>query len=312
MICELSYVGFSRDALLIGEIALRSVLLEAACTPSPGLVDRLSPGAHNDMDFLVMMQGAAAIGGGFVAMAELGSRHEGDPSDLFNSMRRVGREAEKAMYRATGGVNTHKGAIFSLGLVSAAAGWLVRLRRSLTAENVTAAAAEMVSGITERELARLTSAGETCGLSHGQRIYLSYGIRGARGEAEDGFPTVLRFGLPSFRDALRHGLSLNDAMVECLLAIMAELDDTCVVHRSSVDTLRSVVQVGAREALSLGGMKTAEGRKGIEKLSRTLVSMGLSPGGAGDLLAVTLCLHFLETETGLAPKEAMHVAASTV
>lgn len=295
----LSIVRFSGDALTIGEIGLRSVLLEASCTPSPGLVNRSDTGAHKDMDFLTMMHGAAAIGHAFTAMADLGLRHEGNLCELFSSLRNIGLEADRAMYRATGGVNTHRGAVFSLGLATAAAGGLVRLKRALTPENVAGRAAKMVSGIVERELSCLAPAHGQPRLSHGQRVYLETGLRGARGEAEDGFPTVLYFGLPTFRAALSDGLSFNDSMVECLLAIMAELDDTCIVHRSSVGTLRSVVQSGARMALSLGGMKTARGRESIEALGNALSSMGLSPGGAGDLLALTLCLHFLEAEKSL-------------
>jgi triphosphoribosyl-dephospho-CoA synthetase len=279
---------------MIGDVLLLALILEASCAPAPGLVDKDSPGAHEDMDYEKLVRSAGAIGPGLTAMAEAGMRHAGPPWGLLEKVRSIGLEAETWMYQATGGINTHKGAIFGLGLIAASAGYVLAGGRRLDRFEITEGVKAIACGIVERDLLVLNRSKVGLGhLSHGERIYVTHGLTGARGEAERGFPTVLGFGLPALEKALKCGLSLNDAMVHSLVSIMAHLDDTCVVHRSSLETLEQVVKPRARMALGKGGMLTGDGRKSILRMDKEFVSLRISPGGSGDLLAVTLALHFL-------------------
>jgi triphosphoribosyl-dephospho-CoA synthetase len=167
-------------------------------------------------------------------------------------------------------------------------------RQRLDRFKVTEGVKAITRGIVERDLLGLSRSKAGPGhLSHGERIYMTHGLTGARGEAELGFPTVVGHGLPALEKALKCGLSLNDAMVHSLISIMAYLDDTCVVHRSSLETLEQEVKPRARMALAKGGMFTGDGRKSILLMDKEFVSLGISPGGSGDLLGVTLALHFL-------------------
>lgn len=279
---------------MIGDVLLLALILEASCAPAPGLVDMDSPGAHEDMDCEKLVRSAAAIGPSLASVAETGMRHAGPLCNLLEKVRSIGLEAEARMYQATGGINTHKGAIFSLGLVAASAGYVLARQQRLDRFRVTEGVKAITCGIVERDLLGLSRLkADSSHLSHGERIYMTHGLTGARGEAELGFPTVLGHGLPALEKALKCGLSLNDAMVHSLVWIMAYLDDTCVVHRSSFETLEQVVKPRARKALSKGGMLTGDGRKSILLMDKEFVSLGISPGGSGDLLAVTLALHFL-------------------
>jgi holo-ACP synthase/triphosphoribosyl-dephospho-CoA synthase len=253
-----------------------------------------SPGAHDDMDYAKLVRSARAIEPSFMAMAEAGMRHVGPPCELLEKVRSIGLEAEARMYQATGGINTHKGAIFSLGLMAASAGYVLARCQGLDRFEVTEGVKAITRGIVKRDLLGLSGAKAGSNrLSHGECIYMTHGLTGARGEAELGFPTVLDHGLPALEKALKCGLSLNDAMVHSLVSIMAYLDDTCVVHRSSLETLEQVVKPWARMALAKGGMLTGDGRKSILLMDKEFVSLGISPGGSGDLLAVTLALYFL-------------------
>ncbi len=286
----------SPQACWIGEIALRAVLLELACTPKPGLVDRAHQGAHHDMDFQIMIRGASAIAGGFTSLAELGLRHRGPLAEALPRARAIGQAMEARMLRATGGVNTHRGAIFALGLTAVGAGRILAQGEGLKPMEICLTVAELAGGLVQRELYPLKDDGDRPDLSHGERVFVASGLTGARGEAAAGFPSVLEGGLPALRAALAGGLDLNGAGVHALLAVMAVLDDTCIVHRGSPEILSALIKPAARAALAVGGPQTEEGRARIADLDRELMRRGLSPGGAGDMLALTYALHFLEIE----------------
>lgn len=110
----------------IAAFAVESMLYEVAATPKPGLVDRANNGAHNDMDFFTFMSSAAALHDTFDLMIKLGVQKQSSPiQELLPMLRKEGRLAEKKMFEATGGVNTHKGMIFSLGILCGCCGWIL-------------------------------------------------------------------------------------------------------------------------------------------------------------------------------------------
>jgi len=294
-------------ASAIGRLALTATLYEAAAAPKPGLVDPHSRGAHQDMEYLTFLASAAALGPWFSEFAALGSLHKGEPRDLLPALREAGKTAERDMFAATGGVNTHKGLIFSMGLLCAAAGRLQAAGRSPDPAACVSGAAAIVRGISERDFASLGPRPAAPGASAptaaatsaqaptvGERLYLAYGVRGIRGEAEDGFPAVIDHALPRLRAGLAAGLSWNDAMIDALLVLFTIVDDTNVLGRAGREGL-DFLRAGAGSALRLGGMTTPEGRAAIAAMDSLLIERNISPGGCADLLALTVFLELFAT-----------------
>lgn len=276
----------------IGALAIEAMLYEVTCTPSPGLVDRVNSGAHRDMDFYSFMASSAALSSSMSRCAQAGIIHESDIEGLLPILRIIGLEGEQAMLAATKGVNTQKGLIFLLGIMAGTAGWLHARSLPVTAEAVLEHASVMVSGIVERELAGAVHKSPEQ-LTAGERLYISYGITGIRGELADGLPAVRCKSLPALREALSKGLSVNDALIYTLLVLMTCVDDTTVMHRHHPDKMRVWVREQAQIVIQAGAMETTDGRKKCEALDKEFILENVSPGGVADLLAVTWFLHCL-------------------
>ena len=277
----------------IGALAVEAMLYEVSATPKPGLVDRRNNGAHGDMDFFTFMSSAAALRKHFDGFAAIGQDNGGEPIEaLLPHLQGAGLLAEKDMFRMTGGVNTHKGMIFSLGILTGTAGWALSRGEPLTAEHLCDLAAAMCKGLCARVYAK---AGERVGRTKGEAMYFKYGVTGARGEAEGGFPTVRKIALPAYRELRAEGLGINGVLVETLLHIMAKSVDTNILGRHDMETM-GYVQDSAAAALKKGGVRTVEGREAIDAMDGEFIRRWISPGGCADLLAIT---HFLyEIESG--------------
>ena len=257
------------EAAYIASLAYQALVQEVRTTPKPGLVDMAGNGSHRDMDLALFLKSANALRSYFYTAAQ---------GPDFDTLRLAGIEAEKAMLAATAGVNTHKGAIFTMGLLCAAAG---------QAKDILVECAAMTKGLVEKDLGGITPESAT---TVGARLYAQYRITGIRGQAEKGFPAVRDVGLPVLRQGLSQGLSLNDAGCCALLHILCNLDDTNLVARSDLATARKVTgQVAA--LLADNPFPT---RETLEKLDRQFVAQNLSPGGSADLLAATYFLHFMK------------------
>ena len=185
------------------------------------------------------------------------------------------------MMSATDGGNAHRGAIWALGLLVAAAAQ----RRS--DRNATGIAAEAAA------LARLPDRYAPRPLSNSERARLRYGAAGARGESQAAFPHAIHIGLPTLRAARARGVPEDRARLDALMAIMASLDDTCLLHRGGFAALETA-KAGARAVLAAGGTATPAGSDRLHHLHAELMGRWASPGGSADLLAVTLFLDRLE------------------
>lgn len=272
-------------AEFVGVKAYLALQQEVSTTPKPGLVDRNNRGAHRDMGMRHFFTSANALRLFFAKFAESGYLNRDLPAtEAFAQLRPIGVEAENAMLSATGGVNTHKGAIFSLGLLCAAAGRLSP--ENWTAEALLAQCAAMTQGIVAADFAHVTL--ETAKTA-GERIYAQYGLSGVRGQAEAGFPAVKDVGLPMLHQCLQAGLSLNDAGAVTLLHLLAATDDTNLIHRSDRKT-QLAVQAQVAQLLAATPFPCAAE---IEKLDKEFIEKNLSPGGSADLLAMTLLLFLL-------------------
>lgn len=258
---------------------------EVSATPKPGLVDGNNRGSHKDMDIRHFFASANALRPYFAKCAEQGFlTRDNAPKETFCSIRPLGKDAEEDMLRATHGVNTHKGAIFSMGILCAAAG---RLSPDLwQAERLLAECAAMTAGVAENDFAGITPENAK---TVGERLFVQYGITGVRGQAENGFPAVRDVGLPVLKEGLSNGLSLNDASCAALLHILAATDDTNLIHRSDRETQLAVRQ----QVAAILEKEPFPEKSVIEALDQEFIQKNLSPGGSADLLALTLCLQFL-------------------
>ena len=275
----------------IGACAVEAMLYEVSATPKPGLVDRANNGAHHDMDFFTFMSSAAALRGSFDAFARIGVQHQAGPlHEMLPALQQAGRTAEQQMFALTQGVNTHKGMIFSLGMLAGAAGRLAAQGETLTAEKLCRSVAALCTGITAAAYAGIREQGQ---LTKGEAMYLKYGVTGVRGEVENGFPTVRRAGLPVCRELREKGLAINDVLVGTLIALIAENQDTNILGRHDLETLQAVQQE-AKDVLALGSVGTEAGRRAICRMDEEFIERYISPGGSADLVAVTHFLYEME------------------
>lgn len=273
----------------IGRLAVRALYHEAVLYPKPGLVSAVDCGAHRDMTLATFYRSLFALRSYFPAIAALGAAL---PS--LRILQRRGLEAEAAMLRATGGVNTHRGAIFNLGLLCAAAGAVAATDERCTAAAVCAQVRRTWGRAIRRDLA--AHRGET----HGMRVMRSHGVGGARAEAAGGFRSVHRHGLPAFRAIAAWTFDRERASVQALFALIAHVDDSNLLWRGEREGL-AFAQHGARQFLARGGVLANDWRATAVSLHHEFVRRGLSPGGSADLLAVTLFLDELETASRGAP-----------
>ncbi|MCC0809396.1 triphosphoribosyl-dephospho-CoA synthase MdcB [Methylobacterium sp. W2] len=272
----------SRVPLSPGDIAARAVdslRLEVETYPKPGLVSHVDRGSHADMDAGTFRASAMALLPSFADLARAGATGAG-----MSALRRIGIKAEAAMREATGGVNTHRGAIFGLGLLSAAAGALgaCRLRPGALGRHVSERYGEAIL------------AGPVLLHAPGAAARRRYGIGGAPAEAAAGFPTLYWVGLPALRRArhLRPG-DEEAARVETCFALIAQLEDTNLLHRGG-EAGYAFARASAAGFLSGGGVARDDWRARAVAIHRAFVARHLSPGGSADLLAMTLFVDGLE------------------
>jgi triphosphoribosyl-dephospho-CoA synthase len=272
-----------RAALLLpapalGALATRALVLEVELTPKPGLVDLANTGAHRDMDLGTFRASIAALEPWFPRFVTAGAATRHLPAArAMARLRPLGLACEGAMLQATGGVNTHKGGIFSLGLALAALG----RTGSLDRERICAGVASLCRDLVDQDLGA-PGADDTAGA----HLYRAYGIRGARGEAASGFRTVREIGLPAFEGALRAGLGEEGALFEALLHLLAFNEDTNLVHRGGPGGLAHV-QTRARALIRAGGAAAPGFLEAMTAFDGELIQANLSPGGSADLLALT-------------------------
>lgn len=268
---------FAADAL--GGAAYEALLEEAQLTPKPGLIDQANNGAHKDMDMESFRRSAEALAPYFKEAVHIGLAHAAS-GPAMDALRPAGIAAETAMLAATGGANTHKGLIYALGLLLCAMGQAL----SGGGENYISHARQLANTGLPAELHRAKVAPS----SHGERIYASRGVLGARGEAAAGFPHAVQ-ALEALR-RYRAGASETQARLLALLTSMAQLTDTNLLHRGGEAGLH-LVQHEARRilALPLGQLEAA-----MQALDQLCIQRNLSPGGSADMLALALFLDKVE------------------
>jgi triphosphoribosyl-dephospho-CoA synthase len=279
-----------RIAAQLGALAVEALLDEARLSPKPGLVDSRGNGAHSDLTLPLMCRSAHALGPSYTRMAQAGRRAGAPTLALRETLGRLGREAEATMLATTGGVNTHRGAIWALGLLAAAAATQLD---DVGVDRVAPTAAHLAA--TAAAIARHADRHAPASTGHkGEQACRDFNVAGARGQAQAGFPHVIECGLPELQLSRARGDSETAARLNALLAIMSRLDDTCVLARGGPQALRQV-QAAAAKVLASGGAATLAGRHAMRALDTLAIDNQVSPGGAADLLAATLFLDRVST-----------------
>lgn len=265
----------------LARTATQCLIDEARLSPKPGLVDSRGNGAHHDLTLALMERSAHSLTPTFQALAQQSWQRPADIA-LRQTIGRLGREGEQQMMAATGGVNTHRGAIWALGLLVSA-----------VAMHGGAGNAKQVAA-TAAELAKLPDAAAPKVFSKGLRATHRYQVPGAREEAQQAFPHVMQRALPQLRLSRLNGSSETQARLDALMAIMTSLTDTCVLSRAGLEGL-DAMQDGARAVLRAGGSAHPAGQAALAALDEQMLALNASPGGAADLLAATLFLDRIES-----------------
>jgi triphosphoribosyl-dephospho-CoA synthase len=256
----------------VGRAATLALHDELALSPKPGLVTLVDTGSHHDMDAHTFMRSLFALRGYFVRIAGLGAVNA-----PFEALERCGIAAEACMLKATGGINTHRGAIFTLGLLCAAAGAAAGAGRGL-------APAALRHTLLQRWGDALAVRATRQSTLPGGIAARRHGLRSAPAEAALGFPVLFDTALPAMQAATARGLVRQHVLLDTLFHVMAVLDDSNLAHRGGMEGLRHA-QRAASGFVAAGGAARPGGVAAAFDIGRDFVGRRLSPGGAADTLA---------------------------
>jgi triphosphoribosyl-dephospho-CoA synthase len=266
---------------LIARAAINALSQELCAYPKPGLVSLFDSGSHQDMDALTFMTSVSSLRTYFQEIALAGMRNA-----CFDELRCFGLAAESRMLRATKNINTHRGAIFTLGLLAAAAGSLISRSQSLEGHILS----HVVSERWGNDIL-LSTPCKPC--SHGTFVASQYGVAGAREEAAAGFPHVFNLGLPVLQNSLLKGVDFHSAIIQSFFSIMTVMPDNNLLFRGGEKGLL-YAQVAAQSFLDEGGVYRENWQECARHIHHEFIDRRLSPGGSADLLSATLFIHRLQ------------------
>ncbi|KQP49607.1 triphosphoribosyl-dephospho-CoA synthase [Pseudorhodoferax sp. Leaf274] len=261
----------------IGRAATLALYDELALSPKPGLVTLEDAGSHADMDASTFVRSLFALRSYFPRIAALG---EGGAD--FAALERCGMAAEARMLAATGGINTHRGAVFQLGLLCAAAGALAQAGQPLQPQAVRGM-------LRARWGAALAARAQRAPMLPGGLVARRLGLRGASHEAALGFPALFETAVPALASARARGLAPRLARLDTLFHVIAVLDDSNLALRGGLQGLRDA-QAAARGFLAAGGAAQPGALQAAAAIGRDFVARRLSPGGAADTVAAACWL----------------------
>lgn len=266
--------------------ALRSLYQELVLYPKPGLVSLVDTGSHDDMDATTFMRSLFSLRHYFADISEAGME-----GASFAQLKQLAIAAEQRMLRATGGINTHRGAIFCLGMLCAAIGYCHARGLPLSATGIRRALMMRWGD----KLAAHTQVDDAN--SNGLRVAAAHAVGGARQEAAAGFPSVFETALPQLRATLASGSDWECAKVDAFFALMVNVSDTNVYHRGGAQGA-ALVRERSQAFLSSGGTAHPDWMATAVGVHRDFVDHRLSPGGAADLLAAACFVHAVCNDAG--------------
>ncbi|MFT8728402.1 MAG: triphosphoribosyl-dephospho-CoA synthase CitG [Liquorilactobacillus ghanensis] len=280
-----------RDKII--DLAQKSLLYEVTVNPKPGLVDPHNHDSHPDMDIFTFIDSSLSLRPYFCSCFDAGWNFaKKDLQELFKEIRPLGVAAEKKMFTATNGVNTHKGAIFSLGIVVTATAYVYHQNNNDDVDNILKIIRDMCHDLVENDFKNLRQL-PVENLTAGQKQYLDFGLTGIRGEVQQGFPTIVKWGLP-YLNKVSLNQDLNQRLLNVLLQLALHTVDSNLIKRAnySKETINKAHQL-INEYFEFGAEKTASGRSTFNQILAYFKQKNLSLGGTADLLIVTIFLGLL-------------------
>ena len=274
----------------IATLATKALLYEVSISPKAGLVSRLSNGSHKDMNFYTFIDSSLALHNYFLNCFDYGQEKLFSCPDFFKDLREVGKVAEKEMYEATKGINTHKGTIFSMGILLAVLGVHLKENKKIDLKVLSEKIKEMCKPLlNELEATKNIS-------TYGEKAYKEYHFTGARGLAISGYEIVLLDGINKLKDFCKT-LDFETACILLLFYYMSVLDDTNIVNRASITTLKEV-QILSKELFEQHRKTLVKEniKNSMSKLNDIFIEKNISAGGSADLLILTIFIHLLTDE----------------
>lgn len=274
----------------IATLATKALLYEVSISPKAGLVSRLSNGSHKDMNFYTFIDSSLALHNYFLNCFDYGQEKLFSCPDFFKDLREVGKVAEKEMYEATKGINTHKGTIFSMGILLVVLGVHLKENKKIDLKILSEKIKEMCKPL----LNELEDADNIS--TYGEKAYKEYHLTGARGLAISGYEIVLLDGINKLKDFCKT-LDFETACILLLFYYMSVLDDTNIVNRASITTLKEV-QILSKELFE-ENKKTLEKeniKNSMSKLNDIFIEKNISAGGSADLLILTIFIYSIACE----------------
>ncbi|MEG0068413.1 citrate lyase holo-[acyl-carrier protein] synthase [Cetobacterium sp.] len=265
--------------------ALKSIVLEVSSSPSFGLVSPLTKGAHKDMDFFTFLDSSFALTPYLKSVSKAG--YSPLPIDLiFKKIRYMGKVSEQEMFLATNNVNTHKGMIFLIGITLAMAS--KAKFENLSFRDISNLISEMCKDI----LKDFDNIRSKSNLTHGEKLFLNHGIVGVRGIVKKGLDIIFDEAIDVFENSLLKENDINASMVRTLIFLMSSLEDTTILHRHDIHVLNNV----KLEAMELHSMfeHSPLDISLLKEIENKYSKERISPGGAADLLAVTIFLQSIK------------------
>lgn len=285
----------NKTAEQVAQMATNALLYEVNLYPKPGLVDPIDNGAHHDMDVNTFIRSATALTPSFYqfTLSGLTFSKTAPLTELFEAVRRIGQQAEKDMFAATLGINTHKGAIFSFALFCAGIGYTLNTEKTILpqwTEQLTTKTFQTIQAMTIHLDQDFQNLDTKPNLTYGEKLYLDYGIKGIRGEAASGYPALQTVGLPFMRQTQE--VALQQRLLDLFLTLLVNTTDSNIIHRSNLATL-TAVQKDAAALIAKGGAQKL-GRQPFDAMNQAFVKLNISPGGTADLIAASVFFGFLE------------------
>lgn len=272
------------------ELSIKSILYEVSLSPKPGLVDFNNSGAHSDMNFFTFLNSVSAISTSWTNFALLGLNFKTEFTKALAQIRQIGLDAEQKMFNSTSNINTHKGLIFLMGLSVFSSAYTLKSNNYIFDKQIFQNVVKSVSkDLIKNELKNLDNETKT----HGEKTFKKFGIKGAgaRAQAENGFPVIFEIIIP-YLNKINLNIKkdskekIEEILQNCLLKIIANIDDSNVLFRNEKEA----------ENLKKLSHDVLNNKATYKQLCNFCVNNNISPGGAADLLAISIFIFLIQKE----------------
>ena len=272
----------------VAKLATKALLYEVSISPKAGLVSRLSNGSHRDMDFYTFIDSALSLSKYFSECFIYGQKNNFYSPNFFKNLRDLGKKAEKEMYEATNGINTHKGTIFSMGILISVLASYFKETDEIDLKILSQKIKTMCSSLID-ELENINNFS-----TYGEKAFKNYYLTGARGLALSGYDIVLLDGINKLKEFTK-SLDFETSCILLLFYYISLLDDTNIVNRTNFETLKEI-QILCKNLYeeNVKSLSKEKIRNEMSKLNDIFIKKNISAGGSADLLILTIFIYFIK------------------